>query len=95
MPSMHQNHDRMGDTHTRKIRLQCVTRICLCMACAYLLLLIPEGPSPQTAGAGKQPFIWNRAQLWASLEQNFVLARGAEVVRNRNQPLRIGSPDRG
>src|SRR5678815_952135 len=78
MPSIHQDHGCMGDTHTRKIRLRCVTRICLCLACTYLLLLIPEGTSPQTVGAGKQPFIWNRAQLWASLEQNFVQARGAD-----------------
>jgi len=85
MLSIAQDHNTMGDSLNRQFRWRYVTRICLCLACAYLLLLIPEGPSPHSAGAGKQPFIWNRAQLWASLEQNFVLARGADKTMVSNQ----------
>lgn len=41
----------------------------------YALLLIPEAAPPVISGAGKQPFIWARDQLWQNLEKQFREAR--------------------
>jgi hypothetical protein len=42
---------------------------------AFALLLIPEPAPPTPKGAGKQPFIWNRQELWSELEKSFAQAR--------------------
>jgi Permuted papain-like amidase enzyme, YaeF/YiiX, C92 family len=83
----------MGESHTRRIRWQGVTRICVCLACGYVLLLIPECSSRQSGGAGRKSFSWSQAQFWASLEHNFVEARGADstVVSNQVAQLLSGS----
>ena len=39
-----------------------------------LLLLLPERP-PAAAGAGREPFVWDRDELWTSLEARFAEAR--------------------
>ena len=41
----------------------------------YALLLIPEAEPPVISGAGKQPFIWARDQLWQDLEKQLREAR--------------------
>jgi len=74
----------MGESHKRKTRRQWLTRICFCVAGICILLLIPEGTTPQNAGAGKKPFTWNQAQVWAGLEQNFVQARHADKTAVSN-----------
>jgi hypothetical protein len=89
MLSINRNLCSMGESHKRKFHWQCVARICLCLAFAYVLLLIPEGTSPQSEGAGKQPFVWNRAQLWASLERSFVQAREDDKTVVSNQIARL------
>ena len=47
-----------------------------------LLLLVPERP-PAAAGAGLEPFVWDRDELWTSLEARFTEAReeGCDVLR--------------
>ena len=79
----------MGKSHKKTIRWQWVTRPGLLLACAYVLLLIPEGSPPPAAGAGKKPFVWSRPQVWASLERDFVQARGADKSTLSNQVARL------
>jgi hypothetical protein len=59
---------------SRKLR-RVVLTILLLPAIAFALLLIPEPSPPPPKGAGKQPFIWNRQELWSELEKTFALAR--------------------
>jgi len=68
----------MSGSHTSNFSRQGVTRVCLGLACAYVLLLIPEGTPRQGAGAGRTPFRWSQAQFWAHLEHDFVQARSAD-----------------
>ncbi len=49
----------------------------LAIGALYGLLLIPERAPPQPRGAGAQPFVWNRQDLWSSLEERFRAARAA------------------
>lgn len=41
----------------------------------YLILLIPESPSPVPERALNQPFLWNQDSLWLTLEERFIKAR--------------------
>ena len=54
-------------------------RLALVMAAAmialYLLLLIPEGDYQIPLNADQRPFVWDRDQLWASLEKLYQEAR--------------------
>ena len=79
----------MSESHNAKGWRRCATRIGLGLACAYVLLLIPEIQPSQTAGAGRNPFTWSRPQFWARLEQSFVQARGADKTVVGNQIARI------
>jgi len=54
----------------------------------YLLLLIPEPTPPIPKGAGKQPFIWNRQELWSDLEKSFAQAR-AEAPEKALMAFRV------
>src|SRR5512135_2183278 len=75
----------MGENQKRKIRWQYVARIGFVLALVYALLVIPEGNPSQAVGAGKKPFAWSQAQVWAALEHEFVQARDGDktVVSNR------------
>ena len=53
-------------------------RVVLALVALYLLLLIPESLPPKPAGAGKQPFVWNRDQFWSALELDFQNARSLD-----------------
>lgn len=56
----------------------------LAVAAALLaLLLIPESRAPLPEGAGRDPFVWDQADMWAGLERRFADARkrGCDVVR--------------
>jgi hypothetical protein len=44
-------------------------------AVAFALLLIPEPSPPIPKGAGERPFLWNRQEFWAELENAFARAR--------------------
>ncbi len=79
----------MGERDKRTNLRQYLTRACFCLACAYVVLLIPEGAPTKHQGAGKTPFAWKQAGVWASLERDFVEARsaGRTAVSNRVAPL--------
>jgi hypothetical protein len=47
----------------------------LALAALYLLLLIPESPSPAASLAGGRAFVWNQAAFWRELETQFLQAR--------------------
>ena len=84
----------MSGRHTSNFSRQGVTRICLGLACAYVLLLIPEGTPRQGAGAGRTPFRWSQAQFWAHLEHDFVQARSADKTVVSNQVAQLLSGNR-
>jgi len=58
----------------RKLRRRLVVLLLFSVS-AFVVLSIPEPPSPAPQGAGKQPFIWNRQTLWSELEAAFAQAR--------------------
>lgn len=55
----------------RRIAIRCA----LAVVGAYLLLLIPDAAPPRPAGAGQQPFVWQRDAYWAALEADFQRSR--------------------
>jgi len=59
---------------SRKLR-RVVLTILLLPVVVLALLLIPEPLPPKPKGAGEQPFIWNRQELWDELEKTFAQAR--------------------
>jgi len=61
-------------TRPHKLRRVRLTVLALPVV-AFVLLLIPEPSPPTPKGAGKQPFIWNRQELWSELENSFAQAR--------------------
>ena len=79
----------MSEGHNAKSYRRCATRIGLGLTCAYVLLLFPEYAPPPTAGAGRNPFTWNRPQFWANLERSFVQARGADKTVVSNQVAQL------
>jgi hypothetical protein len=75
----------MGENEAKKYLRRVLTRSGLCLACLYLVLLIPEGTAQNGAGAGKKPFEWNQDEVWTNLQHVFVQARSGDkaVVSNR------------
>lgn len=75
----------MDEKQNRRARWQYLARIGFVLAFVYVLLLLPEDKLPQTTGAGKTPFAWSQAQVWAALEHDFVQARDGDksVVSNQ------------
>ncbi len=47
----------------------------LAIGVLFALLAIPEPLPPSPTGAGKEPFIWNRQELWSDLESTFAQAK--------------------
>ena len=75
----------MGENDTKKDFRQYLRPAGFCLACFYLLLLIPEGAPPKAAGAGKKTFVWNQDEVWTNLAHDFVQARSDDesTVSNR------------
>jgi hypothetical protein len=84
-----QHSGGMGNRNQPKIVWRWVTRIGLFLACTYVLLLIPERGTHATAGAARRPFMWSRAQFWASLEHDFVEARRGDPAMVSNHIDRL------
>ena len=89
MPFIAWHHGSMGESDKKKFRWQYVTRACLCLACAYVLLLIPDGAPPRSPGAGNKPHEWNRQKFWDSLKDSFVQARSTDKNTVSNNVARL------
>jgi hypothetical protein len=76
---------KVRSVHRGRRWARILLRVLLGLALLYLVLLIPERGFQPPAGAGKQPFIWNKNEFWSELEQEFLKARQSQPAAVSNQ----------